>query len=121
MKKGARRGSGNGKKRNLMKRGIKFVFVMQIGARAEKWKGQETAGYEIDPSLSLNPISNSSTSPSSRRGDPAILLKKKNPDSFLLITSGTTADRQTEHTPGILIKRNPNPPPVLELNPVSLL
>lgn len=27
-------------------------------------------------------------------------------------------DRQTERTPGILIKRNPNPQPVLELNPV---
>lgn len=26
-------------------------------------------------------------------------------------------DRQTERTPGILIKRNPNPQPVLELNP----
>lgn len=44
---------------------------------------------------------------------------KKNPDSFLLITSGTTVDRQTERTPEILIKRNPNPQPVVELNPVS--
>lgn len=85
----------------------------------EKWKGQETAGYEIEPSLSLNPISNSSTSPSRGLLLPPAILLKKNPDSFLLITSGTTVDRQTERTPGILIKRNPNPQPVVELNPVS--